>query len=179
MNPEEVISKYLQARKDGFEMRDQNKPVVRQKEQVTDYALHVVPEAKPYLAAYNHAIRNGGMEGASVEAVIGQRIQTESRKLNLFPNKPRKDKGTTVIKNNKLKTYRELLTQFTFIPQDDFIAKLLSVPVSDLQRERAYLLHYKFIPHEHGFIVDKTKETFTPDFIAQVVSKVLRDLHNE
>lgn len=179
MNPEEVVSKYLQAKRDGFEMRDQNLSITLQKNQVTEYALKECPEVKPYLQAYNHQLRNGSMAGASQEAIIGQRIQTESRKLHLWPQKPRREKSQGVAKNNKLKTYRELLTQFSFIPADDFIARLLNVPIHDLQRERAYLLHYKFLPNEHGFVVDKTKETFTPDFIAQVVSKVLRDLHNE
>lgn len=179
MNPDEIVAKYLQAKQDGFAMRDQNFSVALQKDQVTEYALKEVPEARPFLAAYNFALRNGGMANASQEAIIGQRIQVESRKLHLWPSKPRKDKGHSPMKNTKLKKYRELLTIFSFIPADDFIAKLIDVPIADLQRERGYLLHYKFIPQEHGFSVDKTKETFTPEFVAQVVAKVLRDLHNE
>lgn len=177
----DMVKMYCDALKEGRQKVDTARPLSTQKDWVRFYAQGVVPDVVPFITAYMIWTKEGrGMkENVNPEILIGQKLVVESRKLQLWGRKKRvtSKKGMKAEKSYSLiQRYHQLLQEFEYIPEDDFIAKLIGVPQSSLVLERVSLRNLRFIPNEHGFKVEKSRSELNPDFVASVVVKVLRDM---
>lgn len=176
----DMVNMYCESLKEGYAKVDKERSIDFQKRWVRDYAQTIVKETIPFLSAFYLWVKSGKkFKGAVVppEVLIGQKLSIASRSLYLWGKKARIKKAPK--KPDYLKRYAELLTQVEFVPEDEFIAKLMNIKPTVLQLERTNMMGYQFIPDTHGFTVKKTKPELNADFVASVVVKVLREMGNE